>query len=197
MNEEGSKSGNARASSVELARLARGGDRDAINELFQRQFPRLRRWAHGRLPRWVRNVAETADLVQDAMLNAFRRIDAVELKRKGALQAYLRQAIHNRITDELRSFGRRGLPDPLDSDAADSQPSPLDLALDAETRARYVGALRRLRPKEQELIVGRIELGYDYEQLAVVTGRPGGESARVAVRRAMLKLAAQMRDEGP
>ena len=197
MNEEGSKSGNTHASSVELVRLARGGDRDAINELFQRQFPRLRRWAHGRLPRWVRNVAETADLVQDAMLNAFRRLDAVELKRKGALQAYLRQAIHNRITDELRSFGRRGLPDPLDSDAADSQPSPLDLALDAETRARYLGALRRLRPKEQELIVGRIELGYEYEQLAIVTGRPGGESARVAVRRAMLKLAAQMRDEGP
>jgi hypothetical protein len=42
------------ATSVELLRLARAGDRDAVNELFARHFPVLRRWAHGRLPRNVR-----------------------------------------------------------------------------------------------------------------------------------------------
>ncbi len=128
------------------------------------------------------------------MLNAFRRLDAVELKRKGALQAYLRQSIQNRIRDELRSFERRGTPNPLDSNSADSGPSPLERALDGEMRGRYLAALHRLRSSEQELIVGRLELGYSYEQLAIVTGRPGAESARVAVRRALLKLAEQMGD---
>ena len=186
---------NEQPTSVELARLARGGDRYAISELFRRNVPPLRRWAHGRLPHWVRKMVETSDLVQDALLNVFRRLDAVELRRKGALQAYLRESIRNRINDELRSAGRRGPHEPLDSQAAaETQPSPFDLALDAEMRDRYLEALRRLRPNEQELIVGRLELGYSYEQLAIVTGRPGSESARVAVRRAMLKLAQQMRN---
>jgi RNA polymerase sigma factor (sigma-70 family) len=182
------------ATSIELIRLARAGDRSAMNELFERNFPPLRRWAHGRLPRWVRNVAETADLVQDVMLNAFRRLDAVEIRRRGALQAYLRRAIHNRINDEFRSFGRRPHQEELDGTMSDARPSPLDVTLDAETRALYLEALARLRPADQELIVGRIELGYSYEQLATATTRPGSQAARVAVRRAILRLADQMHD---
>src|SRR6185436_12157630 len=95
-------SDSARATSWHLLRLARQGDRDALDALFARHLPGLRRWARGRLPRWARGVADTADLVQDVLLNAFRRIDAFEARRKGALQAYLRQAIQNRIRNEFR-----------------------------------------------------------------------------------------------
>jgi RNA polymerase sigma-70 factor (ECF subfamily) len=183
-----------RATSVELIRLARDGDQEALDELFQRHFPPLRRWAHGRLPRWVRNIAETADLVQDAMFNAFRRIDAVEIRRKGALGAYLRQSIQNRVRDEFRSFARRPPHDPIESGVASAGPSPLDLVLDAETYARYQAALRRLRPADQELIVGRLELEYSYEQLAAATGRRSVDAVRVALRRAVLRLAEGMHD---
>jgi len=181
--------------SVELLRRVRAGDRDALNELFARHFPIIRRWAHARLPRWARNIAETADLVQDVMLNAFRRLDAVEVRRRGALQAYLRQAIQNRIRDEFRSFNRHAPHDPLDSRAPGLDPSPLDLAIDAETKARYTKALSRLRQADQELLVGRLELGYSYEQLAVVTGRRSAEAVRVALRRTILKLADEMNRE--
>jgi RNA polymerase sigma-70 factor, ECF subfamily len=183
-----------RATSVELIRLARDGDHEALDELFERHFPPLRRWAHGRLPRWVRNIAETADLVQDAMFNAFRRIDAVEIKRKGALSAYLRQSIQNRIRDEFRAFARRKPHDTLDSELMTAERSPLDRLLDTETRARYESALRRLRPGDQELIVGRLELEYSYDQLAAATGRRSVDAVRIALRRAVLRLAEGMQD---
>lgn len=128
------------------------------------------------------------------MFNAFRRFDAVDIRRKGALGAYLRQSIQNRIRDEFRSFARRKPHDPIEPDVPSAGPSPLDLVLDAETYTRYQAALRKRRPADQELIVGRLELEYSYEQLAAATGRRSVQAVRVALRRAVLKLAEGMHD---
>lgn len=182
----------SRLSSRELFVRARRGDRSALSVLFARQIPGLRRWARGRLPRWVRDVAETADLVQDALLQTIRRIDHVELRGQGALRAYLRQAIVNRIHDEFRRFDRRPDEVPLTEEWPDQGPSALARAIDGQNRERYVAALARLRRDERELVVGRLELGYSYEQLAVLSNRTTPDAARVAVRRALLKLAGEM-----
>lgn len=179
--------------SLHLLRRAKRGDREALDELFARHLPLLQRWARGRLPRWSRGVAETTDLVQDAVFNAFRRLSAFEPKREGALQAYLRESIRNRVRDELRLAGRRGDPETMvDDDVMDAQPSPLDQVLERDTAQRYAAALARLPEGDRDLIVGRLELEYSYEQLAVATGRRGAEAARVAVRRALLHLADEM-----
>jgi hypothetical protein len=45
------------------------------------------------------------------------------------------------------------------------------------------------------LIVARFELGYTYEQLALISERPGPEAARKALRRAVLKLAKTMSND--
>jgi hypothetical protein len=42
------------------------------------------------------------------------------------------------------------------------------------------------------LVVGRIELGFNYDQLALISGRATPEAARQAVRRAVKKLAERM-----
>ena len=181
-----------RATSVELLARARAGDRQALEALFGRLFPPLRRWAHGRLPSWARTLGDTADLVQDAVLSTFRRIDSVDVHRRGDLQAYLRRAVENRVRDALRGAIRTPPHERLDPDVADHRPSALELAMDAELRERYLAALARLRPDDQLLIVGRIDLGYGYEQLAIVTGRRGAEAARIAARRAVTRLAAEM-----
>ena len=72
--------------------------------------------------------------------------------------------------------------------------SPLDRAIGQEASARYEAALAELKPPEREAIIGRIELGYDYDELAAALGKPSGEAARLAVRRALLRLAEVMRD---
>ena len=184
-------------SSARLLDRAVRGDRSAIDELFARYLPRLRHWTRGRLPRWARGVVDTSDLVQDTLLHAFTRITVFEPKGDGALRAYLRQAVENRIRDELRRVARRPPVDNLDVDAQvpGGGPSPLDRAIDDQTWARYLSALKRLSPRERRLIVGRAELGYSFTQLAYIDGRASPDAARMALKRALVRLASEMGDD--
>src|SRR5438876_676421 len=81
----------------QLLARAQNGDTDALNDLFSRQVPPLSRWAQGRLPTWARDIADTHDLVQETALQAFKHVRTFEWRGKGALAAYLRHALLNRI----------------------------------------------------------------------------------------------------
>ncbi len=180
-------------SSALLLRLAREGDQSALDRLFRRHLPRLHRWARGQLPSWVRDAVDTADIVQETVLHVFRRLDVFEARRAGALQAYLRQAVTNRIRDEFRRAGRRPPAASLSDTHPDSGcPSPLDYAIGREALARYRVALTRLNPEEQHAVVGRLEFGYSYDQLALMLRKPSPDSARMTVNRALARLAAEM-----
>jgi RNA polymerase sigma factor (sigma-70 family) len=183
-------------SSRALIRLAREGDSHALNALFTRQKSALRSWARGRLPQWARSAVDTNDLIQEALLQTFRRINVLEDRGRGALQAYLREAVKNRIRDELRRIGRHPIPEVLDEALGDALrdrgASPFDLAADSEIMRRYRASLNSLTENERLLVVGRFEMSYTYEQLALATGRETAGAARLAVRRAILKLAGKM-----
>jgi RNA polymerase sigma factor (sigma-70 family) len=180
--------------SRELLHRARGGDDHALSSLFRRNGHALLRWARGRLPRWARSVSDTTDIVQDVLLQTFRRIEVFEDRGKGALQAYLRQAVDNRIRDELRRVATRPVAELNDvlGELPSLEPSPFQAAAAAEQHARYKQALATLTHEEQVLVVGRLELGYNYDQLAAISNRPSAEAARLAVRRAVIKLAKRL-----
>ena len=72
--------------------------------------------------------------------------------------------------------------------------SPLELAIGREGVERYEQALQSLRPEEREVIIGRIELGYTYEELAQILGKPTADAARKAAQRALMQLAEELRD---
>lgn len=179
-------------SSLDLLERAQAGDAPALDELMARHLPRLRRWASGRLPRWARDVADTQDLVQDTLLQTFKRIGRFESRGDGALQAYLRQSVLNRIRDEYRRAGRRPAAEALDSQAADSATSPLEEAIGRQAIERYEAALQRLRAEDREAIVARIELGFTHEEVASLLGKPSANAARMALERALVRLAAEM-----
>jgi RNA polymerase sigma-70 factor (ECF subfamily) len=179
-------------STFQLIGRARDGDQAAIDILFARHLGPLRRWASGRLPRWSRDLADTDDLVQETLLQTFRRIGDFEPRRVGALQAYLRQAVMNRIRDELRKKSRRPDARSLDGLEADTDASPLELAIGAEAVERYEQALARLTPDEREAIIARIELGCSYAEMAEALGRPTADAARKAASRALVRLAEEM-----
>lgn len=179
-------------STTSLLERARAGDSAAVEALFARCLPPLQRWARGRLPQWARDMADTHDVVQDAVIQTFKRMDTFDARGEGALQAYLRQAVMNRIRDHIRRVGRRPAPTELDTQQEDPGPSPLEQAVGQEAVDRYEAALARLSDTDRELIVASIELGYDYEQLAEATGRRSADAARKAARRALIKLAEEM-----
>jgi RNA polymerase sigma-70 factor (ECF subfamily) len=172
---------------------ARRGDASALGRLVGRYLPELRRWAHGRLPRWVRTAADTSDLIHDAVVRTLPRLDTFDRRGRRALAAYLRTAVHNRIRDEHRRAGRRGVPQALSDALVDAAASPLDQAIAAEANARYRTALSRLRPRDRELIVAHIELDYSHAQLGCLIGR-SPHAARMALQRAVRRLASQMQD---
>src|SRR5438094_5821298 len=120
----------------DLVERAKSGDDEALNRLFARYLPSLRRWASGRLPRWSRDLMDTDDLVQETVVRAVKRIDRFESRHEGALQAYLRQAVVNRIRDEVRRARRAPPADLLDTNAADPAASPLEEAIGAEAMER-------------------------------------------------------------
>jgi RNA polymerase sigma-70 factor (ECF subfamily) len=179
---------------IELLDRVKRGDDAALEVLLGRCIPALRRWAHGRLPLSSRGMLETADLVQDTVLAAMRRLGVFEARHQGALQAYLRQAVMNRIRDVVRSQRRRPLETELPDHLVDAGKSPLEEAIGAENVERYEAAVQRLRPADREAIVGRLELQYSYEELAVILNKPTGNAARVAVTRAMKRLVDEMRN---
>src|ERR1700681_619663 len=95
---------------IELVVRARAGDRLAMEALLERCLPPLKRWAHGRLPAAARGNMDTGDLVQEAALHVLGRLDRFEPRHVGAMQAYLRQSVINRIRDEARRIGRNPPP---------------------------------------------------------------------------------------
>jgi RNA polymerase sigma-70 factor, ECF subfamily len=176
-----------------LLERAKSGDRDALDILFTRHIPALRRWASGRLPRWARDIADTHDLVQETVLQVFKRVEAFEPRGHGALQAYLREAVLNRIRNEFRNKARRPSFEDLDERAPSDHTSPLEAAIRQEQRERYAAALSRLSEQERDLIVARVEAGLTYEEMAAVLGKPSWNAARMATARALLRLAEELR----
>jgi RNA polymerase sigma-70 factor (ECF subfamily) len=183
----------SREASLDLLERAQAGDSAALDALIARYLPRLRRWAHGRLPSWARDLAETQDLVQETVVKAFTHIERFEIRGEGALQAYLRQVLLNRIRAEIRRTGRRPPATVLDTQTADAGPSPLEAAIGREALERYEAALSRLRPEDRQAIIGRLELGLSNDELADALGKPSANAARMAVERALLRLAKEMR----
>jgi RNA polymerase sigma-70 factor (ECF subfamily) len=179
-------------STFHLIERARAGDQQALEGLFARHLKPLQRWARGRLPKWARDLADTDDLVQDTLVQTFKRIEDFEPRRVGALQAYLRQAVLNRIRNELRRKGRQPEATDLDGIEVESVDSPLEQAIGREAVERYERALQRLKPEEREAIIARVEMGYSFEELAEALGKPTPDAARKAAHRALVRLAEEM-----
>jgi RNA polymerase sigma-70 factor (ECF subfamily) len=177
---------------VELLNRVKAGDDVARERLVSRCIPPLRRWARGRLPSYARDMLDTEDLVQESVLAALARIEGFEARREGALQAYLRQALANRIKDVIRYKRRRPLQTELPEDARDQGQSPLEQVIGLENTERYEAAMRRLRDSDREAIIARVELRYSYHELAVALGKPSADAARVAVARAIYRLAREI-----
>jgi RNA polymerase sigma-70 factor (ECF subfamily) len=122
-------------------------------------------------------------------------MDRFEPRGEGAVGAYLRQAVLNRVRDEIRRVSRKPAHDAL-VEGPSSIASPLDEAIGAETVERYERALARLSPSDREAVVAAVEMNYSPDELATVLGRPTANAARVAIVRALKRLAEEMRREG-
>ena len=182
--------------SAALLTRAKRGDALATEALMGRYLTRLQRWASGRLTASARSLVDTDDLVQDALLNTFRRLEDFEPRHDGALLAYLRQAVQNRSRNELRRRVPTGDGD-VDPDLLASHlPTPFEAAVSRDALERYERALASLDEDDRAAIVSRFEMGYSFDALARAVNRPSADAARKLTERAVRKLVMFMQNGG-
>jgi RNA polymerase sigma factor (sigma-70 family) len=177
-----------------LLNRVRAGDDTARDQLLARYIPELTRWTTGRLPGWARHAIDTDDLVQETLIQAFQKLQTFEYRGEGALFAYLRQAMLNRLRSQLRWANRRPRNVEVEDRADDDSASPLEQAIGAQFVERYEAALERLKPAEREAVIARLEFGLTYPELAQALGKPTADAARMAVARAMVRLTEELRE---
>jgi RNA polymerase sigma factor (sigma-70 family) len=181
---------------IELVLSARKGDRVALEALLERCLPSLKRWAHGRLPAHARGTLDTGDLVQEAAMHVLARLDKFEPRHVGAMQAYLRMSVINRIRDEIRKVGRRPETMELTVEPPSDVTSPLEAVIREEAYERYRSALGKLRTRDREMVVARVEVQWTIQEIAHRFGMASVDAARVAVSRSLKRLTAQLSTEG-
>jgi RNA polymerase sigma-70 factor, ECF subfamily len=180
-------------STAALIRSARDGDDAARHTLLKRFLPLLLRWAHGRLPITLRDVNDTEDFVQIALIKALNQLGTFRSDRPGSFLIYLRRILLNQVRDELRR--RRARPRTVELDdsvqeVADVE-THIERAIGVEKFSAYQSAVGKLAKRQQELVIMRLEFGLSYPEIAAeVGGTP--DAARVMVTRAVAKLALEL-----
>ncbi len=176
-------------STLDVLERARTGDGEAARVLIERTVGPLRRWARGRLPYYARAGANTEDVVQDAVLNALARVEHFEHRSVDGMQKYLRESVRNRIRDEVRRVSRRGVGEELPETLAHRGYSPLEELILKERSERYLEGLRTLKPNDRLAIIFRLEQQLSFEEIAEKLGKSSPDAARMAVTRAVKRLA--------
>jgi RNA polymerase sigma-70 factor, ECF subfamily len=187
--------GEPKSASPSLRNLLQGtrkGDSQAVERLCAYIRPLLRTWAHGRLPAESRGIKDTDDVVQDVLVRVLANLQMFSYSGDGSFLAYVRKAAWNQILDERRRVRARPRQVELDDNHRDLQPSPLDDSVLREFMDLYESALEALPQEDQVLIVARLELGFPYQEIARNTGHPTADAVRMAVSRAVRRLAGTM-----
>lgn len=169
-----------------LGCVARDRDRQAFGLLFRHFGPRLKSF----FMRWTASSGAAEDLVQETMLNVWRRASYFDPARAGVATWMFTIARNVRI-DHLR---RQRDPTALPADTEDAPASVEDWLMGAERDARVRGALVALSTDQQTII----RLSYFSEksqtEIAEELGIPLG-TVKSRTRLAMSRLRALLEDE--
>jgi RNA polymerase sigma factor (sigma-70 family) len=171
------------------------GNEPALRALCERFGPQLSAWGRGRLPAHARDLLATEDIAQDVLVRSLERLGGFQSQQRGSFFAYLKNAFMNRVRNEIRNSNRRPGREEVHDSLPDPAPSPIEKLLGREAETRYNEALKLLTSDEQELVIGRLEFQMTYQELAIHMEMSSPDAARMAVNRAIRKLATELGDE--
>lgn len=185
------------ATATILARI-RSGDEVARDDLFRRFEAPLLRFLHGRLPPAARGVLDSHDAAQEICLKVFRSLDSFEHRGVGAFWAFLRSAALNYVRDLSRTPGKLSHASPL-MDASAAPPvaatAPLDRVIRGEDFDSFERSVAVLDERTRGALLMRFELDAEYSAIAEEFGYASSDAARMAVTRAIERVAAEMARE--
>jgi RNA polymerase sigma factor (sigma-70 family) len=153
-----------------------------------------------RFARWLaRSPADADDVVQEAMLRAFRGLDGL----RGDVKAWLFAIVRNCHLTALAQRERRGfVPLPAEGDPHDgpamvsAAPGPESASMRRDEERSLERLLADLPPEHREVLILREIEELDYREIAAVTQVPiGTVMSRLARARGALKARWSMRSE--
>ena len=175
-----------------LIERARGGDLGAFNdlvELYQDQLFAL-------VARMVPDRDQASDAVQEAFFSAYRNLAGF---RGGSVKSWLNRICVNAAMDAQRARRRRPVqPYPeLDDDSwqppAGAEADPERQVMTAERERALTDALARITDDQRDAIVLFDVQGYDYAEIAQLTGVSLG-TVKSRIHRGRLALRALLED---
>jgi len=183
---------------------ARGGDGAAVEELLAKHRTRLRRMVDVRMDPRLSPRLDASDVVQEALVDAARRLPDYARKRPCAFYPWLRQIALDRLVDLHRRHvqaGRRSVTREVSRDMRLSNASTMLLAdrfaasatsvmgrlVREELHQRVRSALDELAPAEREVVVMRHLEELSLAEVGEVLG-VSVEAARSRYRRAIERL---------
>jgi RNA polymerase sigma-70 factor (ECF subfamily) len=189
---------------AELLAKVRAGDQAALAELFARHRDRLRRMVQLRLDQRLAGRVSPSDVLQDAYLDAVKRIDHYFGKPDQPFFGWLRLVVGQRLADvhrehlaQKRDAGNEVSIDrgagPADSACLAARllgdgSSPSHAAARTESFARLEGALNEMDPLDREVLALRhFEELSNAETAALLGVQPAAASKRYVRALARLK----------
>lgn len=174
-----------RGADARLAERIRAGDAEALGELYDRYAS----VALGTALRVVGGRDEAEDVVHDAFVTVWRKIDRFDAER-GALRAWLMTVVRNRAIDRVRA--RRTSVDIDDADERSllrTGPNPTwEDALRRASAGELRTALAELPDEQRRAIELAYFEGYTYREVAELTGvAPGTANGRLRLALAKLR----------
>ncbi|HEX4634731.1 MAG TPA: sigma-70 family RNA polymerase sigma factor [Rhizomicrobium sp.] len=142
------------------------------------------------LARWLsRSPTDADDIVQDAMLRAFRAFDGF---RGGDVKAWLLTIVRNCWASAGAASRRRGHTSLEDETLVAGEADPEQTAMRAGTRRRLDQMIAALPEEFREVLILREMEDMSYREIADITGTPiGTVMSRLARARAMLRETAK------
>ena len=175
---------------LDLVDRARAGETDAFRELVDRHSRTMFKTAF----RLTGNEADADDLVQEAFLRAFRKLDRFD--GRSQFSTWLYRITVNCGMDLMRKKSRRQARAARDEEVvldsvATEDPRPDRLALSGEVRRAVEGVLEKLSPMERSAFVLR---HFEGRSIAEIGGLLGARSSATkhAIFRAVKKLRAEL-----
>jgi len=184
---------------VLLVQRAQADDHEALEQLFQRYLPRVRRIASLRLGTRQHQLLDVDDVTQEAMTDAFRSLTKFDVRSDATFLCWLSKLVENRIRMALRQgrAQKRGggkerrfadAPDSLrESGLLGNLTTPSRHAIASELDEALVTALQQLSERERELIIQRFHCRMSYEEIAQELELSGADVARASYNRALAK----------